>query len=572
MPSSSTLVSPLPGGSAATPINGAGNVSHLISSDSDSEASNSIASSSPPPRLSMSKKNASGVVPNAFPVTAVNSLDSRRDSATKSHIVNSIDTMKPLTPMSNISSINGIDTPSPMRNDGSIKIDSVEYNALVESNKSTIKENTDLKNRLVLVEEELDRTRREVKLRENKIQSVTDELNDAKSMMKTFQSEQRRLNEEFMRFKTEKAERENALNLSINNLRAELNKSVKSRSKTEKDLNTVKELLIKSEKRKEELMVETKAGARKHDALHSKYLETQASLKQQTIQYAAALEKYERRLSVTMSEHDDSKTRIQQLETELQVANAIKSNISASMPLPPPNHPQASTPPRVNSINDGGKIATSSPSRQDMDDESVYSRESVADTEHNTVTAKMSNSGDRQIYGGYEQDGIVHDTAPPSMLMPTEVVHTDISADVREVHQNDILMEKEWGMEEPTRNVAYDSELPAYEGMTEGHDGSDGFNTPRDDESDGFHTPRGDENEKNEQADEESTDFDHDQDQNKPSPVKKTDGAEPESQGTDTWIDNSRRVSYTSEDGSYTERERWTLILGKLGSTIARHG
>ena len=90
-------------------------------------------------------------------------------------------------------------------------------------------------------------------------------------------------------------------------------------------------------------MVETKAGARKHDALHSKYLETQASLKQQTIQYAAALEKYERRLSVTMSEHDDSKTRIQQLETELQVANAIKSNISASMPLPPPNHPEHPT-------------------------------------------------------------------------------------------------------------------------------------------------------------------------------------------------------------------------------------
>ena len=97
----------------------------------------------------------------------------------------------------------------------------------------------------------------------------------------------------------------------------------------------------------------------------------------------------------------------------------------------------------MNSIGDGGKISTSSPSRQDMDDESVYSRESVADTEHNTVTAKMSNSGDRQIYGGNEQDGIVHDTAPPSMLMPTEVVHTDVSADVREVHQNDILMEKE---------------------------------------------------------------------------------------------------------------------------------
>ena len=103
------------------------------------------------------------------------------------------------------------------------------------------------------------------------------------------------------------------------------------------------------------------------------------------------------------------------------------------------------------------------------------------------------------------------------------------------------------------------------------HDESDGFNTPRDDGRWISHA-EGDENEKNEQADVESTDFDHDQDQNKPSAAKKIDRAESKPQGTDTWIDNSRRVSYTSEDGSYTERERWTLILGKLGSTIARHG
>ena len=122
---------------------------------------------------------------------------------------------------------------------------------------------------------------------------MTDELNDAKSMMKTFQSEQRRLKEEFMRFKTEKTERENALNLSINNLRAELNKSVKSRSIAEKDLDTVK-IADQEREAKRGAHGEDKEGARKHEALHSKYLETQASLKQQTIQYAAALEKYER--------------------------------------------------------------------------------------------------------------------------------------------------------------------------------------------------------------------------------------------------------------------------------------
>ena len=65
----------------------------------------------------------------------------------------------------------------------------------------------------------------------------------------------------------------------------------------------------------------------------------------------------------------------------------------------------------------------------------------MQDTEHNNVTGA-------KIYGGYEQDGIIHDTAPPSMLMPTEVVHTDVSAEVREVHQNDILMKNEGVVEE----------------------------------------------------------------------------------------------------------------------------
>ena len=100
--------------------------------------------------------------------------------------------------------------------------------------------------------------------------------------------------------------------------------------------------------------------------------------------------------------------------------------------------------------------------------------ESVAG-KHNNVGAK--------IYGGYEQAAL-YTTRRPRQCLCQPVIHTDVSAEVREVHQNGILMARDG--REKQRNTAYDSDLTTYEVMK--CDESDGFNTPRDDER--WLTPR----------------------------------------------------------------------------------
>jgi len=626
-PVSSTLVSPLPGGSATTPINGGGNVSHLISSDSDSEASNSHAANSPSPRLSsqiLSKINDNAAT--TFPTTTVNDLDRRTPSLSKrSNIPVKTPTLNNLND-SNVSSASDfssihtsffdVNTPSSVSGIASSVtkyngIDPVKYNELVESNNDTIKENADLKGRLVLVEEELDRTRREVKKRGNSIQSMSVELRETKIMMETFRKEQQKLSQDFMHLKLKNNEREAALTLSVNSLRSELNNAIKVRNAAVRDLAAVKDLLIKSEKAKEELVIKLQTDVQKHKILEEKYQKNQNSLKTQTIQYAAALEKYERRLAVTLSKNGVSETRIQQLENELAIANAIKSNITASLPLPPPNQPQASTPPRGTTIDDIALIDSDNNNAYDDggndDDDNNNSNNKII--ERNLLPIQQENKGINEagsgnevmfrttntipeinhatnnVYGGYEQDGIVHDDAPPTMLIPndtnndidngsahevgiTQRVHQDIDANPivqhEESNNNTLQHHHSDGLIAEVDASIYNAENVDEHEEHEEHEEQEEFHTPRDGDSDGFHTPRG-ENESEKESETEKHPVRQTQELNVSAADNRqyegaTDATNAQSVTKDNersiherWGDHTRRVSYTSEDGSYTE-------------------
>ena len=273
--------------------NAGGNVSHLISSDSDSEAAGSSSGS---PRKS---------VLASTPLASLGSISAQPGSS--------------------------VFTPNPYSPVRGGKVERDVYEALVAESMGMTDENKELKTRLVVVEEELDRVRRELRDKNAQFTKVQAQAQTQEADIKKLSAEKSKLTEQFVALESKSKATEDALMGSINSLRMELRSFEVINASQKKQLNEVRASSRMSEQQVHGLSMQLEAKANKEHTLETSLASVEDAMKTQTIQYAAALEQYERRLSVTLSKNEDSDTRILQLEAALAAAKSELENQSSSI-------------------------------------------------------------------------------------------------------------------------------------------------------------------------------------------------------------------------------------------------
>ena len=290
VPVQSSLAGPSPFDPANTRH---GNVSHLISSDSDSET----AGINSPPQRGMERF-------------------STPESTVSNPIINT----------------DAKDTPNPLSPVRGGMVDRGIHEALVAQSMAFADENKELKTRLELVEEELDKVRRELRERSTVIRQKSDEIVDLRKnaimheeKIEKFKVELDKKSREIKLLEEDKHSREEALTNSLNALRMDFRGLEVVHTSTKSELVDVRTRLRAMEQERDILSQQVSDFGQKGkdiEILQSSLTSAEESIKSQTIQYAAALEQYERRLSVTLSKTDDSDSRIEELEAALAVAQS----------------------------------------------------------------------------------------------------------------------------------------------------------------------------------------------------------------------------------------------------------